>query len=302
MTEWGLVNVLVVKINASARAATVDELEDRTKAVIVNMLDTIHNSVARDLGRTVASPAFQARLASDKDKDGGDYFIRSITDESARRVKVYKDKDGMWYVDSTNMAKAVEQALVLPRQAKNKIDLWFGDPELTCYDMGATGDPACYHDFQRAHSKALARRRQALKAAEASRDDGAVAKLALEDCAARGWIAGEGALEAADDFSGQTPLWTQAFLGESLVVRRLLQAKADPEAVPPSDKERKTPLLCAAKEGHVDIVQVLVDFKANVHFQQQITEEGGMGGMGGSDGMGMLNDAMGHSDQLIMPS
>ena len=44
------------------------------------------------------------------------------------------------------------------------------------------------------------------------------------------------------------------------------------------------------------------DFKANVHFQQQITEEGGMGGMGGSDGMGMLNDAMGHSDQLIMPS
>jgi len=49
------------------------------------------------------------------------------------------------------------------------------------------------------------------------------------------------------------------------------------------------------------------DFKANVHFQQQIGEEGqgGMGGidgMGGSDGMGMLNDAMGHSDQLIMPS
>ena len=53
------------------------------------------------------------------------------------------------------------------------------------------------------------------------------------------------------------------------------------------------------------------DFKANVHFQQQIGEEGGMSGMdgmggmsgmGGSDGMGMLNDAMGHSDQLIMPS
>jgi len=51
------------------------------------------------------------------------------------------------------------------------------------------------------------------------------------------------------------------------------------------------------------------DFKANVHFQQQIGEEGGgmdgMGGMGGSDGMGMLNEAMGmggHSDQLIMPS
>ena len=49
------------------------------------------------------------------------------------------------------------------------------------------------------------------------------------------------------------------------------------------------------------------DFKANVHFQQQIGEEGqggigGIDGMGGSDGMGMLNDAMGHSDQLIMPS
>ena len=49
--------------------------------------------------------------------------------------------------------------------------------------------------------------------------------------------------------------------------------------------------------------------QANVHFQQQIGEEGGgmdgMGGMGGSDGMGMLNEAMGmggHSDQLIMPS
>ena len=72
---------------------------------------------------------------------------------------------------------------------------------------------------------------------------------------ARRWVGGEdeGELEHADESTTATPLWTQVLLGDLAAVERLLQARADPDAVPTGDKEGKTALLCAAKEGHVDI-------------------------------------------------
>ena len=60
------------------------------------------------------------------------------------------------------------------------------------------------------------------------------------------------------------PLWMHAYLGESTVVERLLQARADPEAVPSKDDGHKTPLVCAAMVGNAEIVRLLVKYKANV--------------------------------------
>ena len=60
------------------------------------------------------------------------------------------------------------------------------------------------------------------------------------------------------------PLWMHAYLGESTAVERLLQARADSEAVPSKDDGHKTPLVCAAMVGNAEIVRLLVKYKASV--------------------------------------
>ncbi len=62
-------------------------------------------------------------------------------------------------------------------------------------------------------------------------------KLALEECVAKRWIAAEEELEHADETTSETQLWTKAYLGDGVVVERLLQAGADREAVPSKDEE-----------------------------------------------------------------
>jgi hypothetical protein len=221
--------------------------------------------VCRDLKNLIVSPEFKARFQLDNHKSCLDDFTGSVEKESAGRVKVYADKDGPWFATSTNLGKAISDATTLPLLAMGKVKLWISDPSLDCWDMGKTDDAATYHDFQRAHSKALVQRRRALAAAEEAKDESAVARLALEECQARGWIHNEDALNAPDEYLGQTPVYAQAFLGEWHVVKCLLQAKANPDAVPTNDPMRQTPLLCAAKAGHDDVARVLLDFKANVH-------------------------------------
>jgi hypothetical protein len=94
-------------------------------------------------------------------------------------------------------------------------------------------------------------------------------KLALKECVARRWIGGEEEeeLEDADETTTATPLWTQVLLGEVAAVERLLQAGAYPETIPSQDKEGKTALLCAAKEGHADITRLLLKYRGNANAQ-----------------------------------
>ncbi len=60
-----------------------------------------------------------------------------------------------------------------------------------------------------------------------------------------------------------TPLLSHAFLGDVEVTERLLQACANPEAVP-TQGGRMTALLSAAKEGNAEIAHLLLKYKANV--------------------------------------
>ena len=216
-------------------------------------------------------------MREDKDfltKDWKTPFIQSIKDESAARAKVYKDKEGAWFASNANLAKAVSDGLALSTLANAKRTLWLRDTSIGVWEMGGAateGWDAFYYNFQRAHGKLLARQRKELKEAEeaAAREgsDGDAAQrlkeLALEQSVSRRWITGAEGLEDKDETTSCTPLLSHAFLGDVEVTERLLQARADPEAVP-TQGHALTSLLSAAKEGNAEIALLLLKYKANL--------------------------------------
>jgi ankyrin repeat protein len=62
---------------------------------------------------------------------------------------------------------------------------------------------------------------------------------------------------------------THLSLGDLKVAERLLQARANPEAVPTKDTEGKTPLLWACKEGDADATLLLLKYKADIEATSQ---------------------------------
>jgi hypothetical protein len=212
-------------------------------------------------------------------------FVQSIKDESAERVKVYKEKESSWFASNARLAKAIVDGLDIATLAHAKREIWLRDPTLTLAHMSLKDSPYSYFDFQRAYARFLARQREELKkaadeaaAASAATADAAqclqkLEKLALEDCAVRRWIASEDAaeLEQPDETTSATPLWTYASRGDVEVAERLLQARAHIDAVPRTDVEGKTALWNAAKEGNAEMVLLLVKYKANVHATAQAT-------------------------------
>jgi ankyrin repeat protein len=307
VTEYGLVRVLHVKINASTKALTVEELAGRRKTVVVGFLDTILNDISRDMDAAVDKENFRARLAVDCQSsalqglqnllqkelfarhnrsdflttDWKPAFIQSIKDESAARAKVYKDKDSTWFASNAHLAKSVSDGLALSTLAKAKYTLWLRDTTLGLYDMACLSNRVLYHNFQRSYGKLLARQRKELKEAEveaaeveeAHEDKHAAAiqrlkELALEECTSRRWITSEEQLEDKDETTSFTPLLTYSHLGEVEVAKRLLQARADTEAV---DREGKTALMCAVKEGNMEMALLLINYKANL--EATLTDE-----------------------------
>jgi hypothetical protein len=292
VTDHGVVRVLLVKANANTKALTVEELEGRRKTVVVGFLDTILNDISRGIDAAVETEEFQKRLQVDclvsipalkadlvrKDKDflTRDWkppFIESIKDESAARAKVYKDKEGAWFASNTHLAQAVSDGLALSTLANAKRTLWLRDTSIGVWEMGGAAEKriSYYYNFQRAHAKLLARQRKELKEAEeaAAREgsDGAAAQrlkeLALEESVSRRWITGAEGLEVKDETTSCTPLLSHAFLGDVEVTERLLQARADPEAVP-TQGNVMTALLSAANEGNAEIALLLLKYKANL--------------------------------------
>merc|ERR1719210_1183560 len=47
LTKWGLVKLVYIKMNASGRALTVEELEYQRKGTVVNMLETMRGDISR---------------------------------------------------------------------------------------------------------------------------------------------------------------------------------------------------------------------------------------------------------------
>jgi hypothetical protein len=168
----------------------------------------------------------------------------------------------------------VSDGLALSTLANAKRTLWLRDTSLGVWEMGGAetgGWEGLYYNFQRAHGKLLARQRKELKeAAEAAAregSDGAAAQrlkeVALDQCVSRGWITGAEGLEDKDETTSCTPLLSHAFLGDVEVTERLLQARADPEAVP-TKGNAWTALISAAFLGNAEIALLLLKYKANV--------------------------------------
>jgi hypothetical protein len=124
----------------------------------------------------------------------------------------------------------------------------------------------------------VAGRRKLLCEAVRLKDDDRVARLALEECDALGFIRTQNpteratfeALECVDDFSGETPLLIQCFLGHVAGVTLLLQARANPNAASiggsgeVTGNTGKPALLCVAEMGYTDVLATLLKFNANV--------------------------------------
>ena len=194
------------------------------------MLQLLHSAVCQELDAKVAAPQFAARVKTDKYDNKKDAFIGSIKEESAAQVAVYEGKAGKWFANNTQLGKAVADGLALPGLARSKLNLWMHDPSLDLYD-------AAYSlNFQTARLRAMKRRENMLADAEAAGEPNALAALAAEDCVAKHYIDDEASLERPDELSGQMPLMTQSFLGDAAAVKRLLQARANPNAAVTQEK------------------------------------------------------------------
>ena len=245
----GLVRVYHVLVSANSRALTVEELEARRKKVVAQVLDTLHNDVCRAVDAAAATAEFEARASQDKIRLHKTDFIRSIKDESAARVAVYKALPDSAYAAVETFGEAVVAgpgaSAAGPRQAP---PLARGPvARLVCHGetdgqlprlQRRAGPPAGAAAAAAAgqHRWAAWEHRQRgahCCGGRAGRMVGAAtAALALEDCRERRLVTGAdaAALERKDLFSGETPLITQIQLGERENAQRLLQAGADANA------------------------------------------------------------------------
>jgi ankyrin repeat protein len=77
------------------------------------------------------------------------------------------------------------------------------------------------------------------------------------------FLLGRGADPNLPNSHGTTAIWAASFKGDSAMIRVLIGAGADVEI---ADQEYGiTPLIAAAWRGHADVVQQLLDAKANVN-------------------------------------
>ncbi len=169
--EGGVVRIYHVLVSANSRAETVEELEGRRKRVVVQVLDTLHADVCRAVDAEVKTEEFEKRVAQDRagDKFYKLQFIRSIKDESAARVAVYKALPDGAYADIEVLGEAVSKGLALSLLANAKLRLWHEDPSLDLAYLGQL-------DLNAAHIRRLAKRRLLLQDSSGT----GTAALALE--------------------------------------------------------------------------------------------------------------------------
>ena len=277
----GVVRIYHVLVSANSRAETVEELEGRRKRVVVQVLDTLHADVCRAVDAAAKTEEFEKRLAEDRNPGYKDEFIRSIKDESAAHVAVYKALPDGAFAEIETLGEAVSKGLALPLLSNAKLRLWLEDPCLHLIHMTSKSHPN-YLGLNAAQGRRLAQRRLLLEDSSAAVqhvgvDCGVGARrnirgrmggkttwvYALEDCLERRLVTGvhAAALERKDRLTGHTPLITQVQLGEYENALRLLQAGADANA---ATADGDFALLMAAKEGREDLVAILVSFRAKV--------------------------------------
>merc|ERR550532_2561632 len=110
ITKEGLVvKIVEVKMNASGRAFTVEELEERRKTIAVNMLETIHSDICRDLRiwcqderfvkKAEEDARFRKRMHGENvDIEGNvEKFVQLAIEGSSQVVARYDIQNASWF-------------------------------------------------------------------------------------------------------------------------------------------------------------------------------------------------------------
>jgi len=171
----GVVRIYHVLVSANSRAETVEELEGRRKRVVVQVLDTLHADVCRAVDAAVKTEEFEKRVAQDSHSYRKHHFIRSIKEESAARVAVYKALPDGDYAAIEVLGEAVSKGLALALLANAKLRLWLEDPSLNLGNM-SQNHLSSYLGLNAAQVRRLAKRRLLLQDSNGT----ATAALALE--------------------------------------------------------------------------------------------------------------------------
>lgn len=261
MTKWGPVKLVSVKMNASGRALTVEELESRRKTIVVNMLETIDGDISHDLEVATTEEGFKKKWKS----EGGhayhkvkfiQYAETAITDVVDR----YRRQPASWFHTNDRFLEAVEAAASLPQKADGWIECYIEDDTKHIRD-------AVEWKFLEADQDLRLLRQRRLEAARQRGDAAEVQRLAADLCVMKHFVQSPTAInEVRFKGSDETPLLMKCNEGDIEAVRLLLEAGAAIEA---KKEALMGPLHVAALAGHADVLLVLFQAKADIQAEDQ---------------------------------
>lgn len=260
LTEWGPVKVMHIKMNASGRAMTVEELEAQRKNIVVNMLETIRGDVGRFVSDASKARDFQKKAESQAGPMGSPgrlikRFVDLAVAGSDEVVAKYKEQSASWFHPNDQFAEAVASAAELPELALSWVKHFIEDKDRK---LMQTSWKFCEakRDLRRFRQRQLEAARKARDATEIQRFAGAL-------CSMKGYVKGPSSIdEPMIDGSHETPLIEKFLEGDIVAIRLLLEAKAEIQAKH-GFKDGMTFLQWAVQDEWADAMKLLLEFRAN---------------------------------------
>ena len=118
-TPHGPVLSIPVALNCNLLSPTLEKIRDSRKSMLVSTLEHTKKEIARDLDAMLKSDELAKRAELDvfwntKDPEGfvyKDKFIKSMKDESASALALFKDRPASWFRSDANFKYAAWPAL-----------------------------------------------------------------------------------------------------------------------------------------------------------------------------------------------
>merc|ERR1719210_1183559 len=129
LTKWGLVKLVYIKINASGRALTVEELEHQRKATVVNMLETIHGDISRYMETASKEDNFVKKATQELCPENIDVVVKKANEGCMEMVDWYRKQEPSWFHANEKFAEAVETAASLPILARSWLECYLEDED-----------------------------------------------------------------------------------------------------------------------------------------------------------------------------
>ena len=253
VTATGKVTIIPVRVNVNLKAECLEQLEEKKKSIHIAAFEFRVSELQQKLQMLAEAGGAEARLMRDKDRQGSlwkkEHCVSSYVDAQVQKVNVvltrHRARAAADYSDDAVYRGLVTESLEAARMAESALLWWMRDEgQNVCWIDEMTLD-ACHHAFE------SFLRFQYLRAEPGAARHAA----ALDLCKARNLIRVH-ANERND--KGEVPLVVLAARGGSARdVQLLLDAGAD--------VNDGVPLHLASLQGHVDIVNALVNGGAKLN-------------------------------------